>query len=293
MDEEVRGFMKPMIVVAAVAASRPAFGNVGYDAYAKLYDRLSAGAPAQALEDELPGLAGHLKTADAISAKYWTDSTPFDELAKEYILPDKVLDGLGIRHEITGTVVHVPAGMMHTYGYLFSQLKTAYGLKGKRWVESRLDERLGLPAGTFSPLPPQGEFAANVTAAFLKLVGERPSVPGAAKLKLKAKAAGSVEQDVSWKKPDGKTEKAKVFTHLVPLKVLPDYATTDSYLLIYSVVSGGRRLLVTGFPVDAKFAESIMKTPAGSAASFKPRFNLYVDPSWTVVSAGTKGFKPR
>jgi hypothetical protein len=254
---------------------------------------LLSGATVESLEDVLPGLSGNLKTAKEISAKYWTDSTPFDEVAKAYILPDNVLQALGIRHETTGGVVHVPAGMMHTYGYLFSQLVTPYGLKGKRWVESRLDERLGLPAGMFGPLAPQGEFSSNVTAAFLKLVGERPSIPSAAKLKLKAKAEGSVEQKITWTTPDGKTEKASVFTHLVPLKPLPGFESADSQLLIYSIVRDGRRLLVTGFPVDDKFAESILKTPAGKSASFKPRFNLYIDPAWTVVAAETRGFKPR
>ena len=284
--------MKPIAIAAALAAAGPAKAQT-YDSYSKLYNRLLSGATVASLEDVLPGLAANLKTANEISAKYWTDSTPFDELAKAYILPDPILDALGIRHETTGGVVHVPAGLMHTYGYLFSQLQTPYGLKGKRWVESRLDERLGLPAGMFLPLAPQGEFASNVTAAFLKLVGERPSIPSAAKLKLKTKAAGCVEQKISWTTPDGKTEKMSVFTHLVPLKPLPGFETTDSYLLIYSVVAGGRRRLVTGFPVDNKFAESIMKIPAGTIASFKPRFNLYVDPAWTVASAETRGFKPR
>lgn len=283
--------MKPIILAAVFAAPGAASAaRPGYETYARLYVRLLDGASAQALEDELPGLAGNLKRAGEISAKYWTESTPYDELAKEYILPDKVLDGLGIRHEETGGVVHVPAGLMHTYGYLFSQLKTAYGLKGKRWVESRIDERLGLPQGTFSALPPQGEFASNVTAAFLKLVGERPSVSGAAKLKLKTKAAGRLEQKLEWKTSDGKSEKASVFTHLVPLKPLAGFENADAYLLIYSVVSGGRRRLVTGFPVSASFAESILKTPPGASASFKPRFNLYIDPSWTVVSQRTSGF---
>lgn len=283
----------PILIVVGLTVAVSASAAPAYDMYAKLYDRLASGATAQALEDVLPGLAGNLKTANEISAKYWTDSTPFDEIAKAYILPDNILDALGIRHETTGGVVHVPAGMMHTYGYLFSQLKTPYGLKGKRWIESRLDERLGLPAGMFGPLAPQGEFASNVTAAFLKLVGERPSLPTAAKLKLKAKAAGSVEQKISWKTPDGKTVKASVSTHLVPLKALPEFETADSYLLIYSVVRDGRRRLVTGFPVDAKFAEAIRKTPAGKSAAFTPRFNLYIDPSWTVVSQRTSGFKAR
>ena len=288
----MRSLVGPMIFAAAVAASRPASADMNYEKYAKLYERLSSGATAQALEDELPGLAKNLKTAESVSAKYWTDSTIFVELAKENILPDKVLDGLGIRHENSGGVVHVPAGMMHTYGYLFSQLKTAYGLKGKRWIESRVDERLGLPAWTFSPLPPKGEFASNVTAVYLGLAGEKVAIPTAAELRTKAKAAGFVEQKVKWRTPGGKTVTASVFTHLVPLAPVAGLETKDAYLLIYSVAEGGRRRLVTGFPVETGFAESIMKTPAGDAPSFKPRFNLYVDPAWTVASQETKGFRP-
>ena len=284
--------MKPILIDAGLAAAVPAPAAPTYETCAALYARLLGGATAAQLEDVLPGLAANLKTAGDVSAKYWTDSTPYDELAKASILPDPALDALGIRHETTGGVVHVPAGLMHTYGYLFSQLKTAYGLKGKRWIESRLDERLGLPAGTFGPLAPKGEFASNVTAALLKLVGERPYVPSAAKMKIPAKAAGFVEQKVEWKAPDGKTVKAAVFTHLVALKALPGLETADAYLLIYSVVRDGKRRLVTAFPVDEKFAASIMKTPAGKSSAFVPRFNLYVDPSWAVVAQENRGFKP-
>ncbi len=285
--------MMTMLAAAALfAASVPAAAAPAapsYETYARLYGRLASGATAAALEDALPGLSKNLATAREVSEKYWTDSTPYDELAKASILPDSVLDGLGIRREVSSGVVHVPAGMMHTYGYLFSQLKTAYGLKGKRWLESRLDERLGLPAGLFSPLPPAGEFASNVTAAFRALVGER----SASKAGPKARAAGFLEQRVTWRTPDGKIVKASVFTHLVPLKPLPGFETADAYLLIYSVVRGGRRRLVTGFPIDAGFAGSLMKTPAGKSAAFVPRFNLYVDPSWTVVAQDNRGFKPR
>ncbi|MFI5350650.1 MAG: hypothetical protein ACHQ2Z_13975 [Elusimicrobiota bacterium] len=280
--------MKPILLAAGLAAAVPA-----YDTYAKLYERLMNGSTAAQLEDALPGLSANLKTANGISAKYWTDSTPFDEVAKEFILPDKILDALGIRHDITGGVVHVPAGLMHTYGYLFSQAKTPYGLKGKRWIESRIDERLGLPAGTFGALAAKGEFASNVTAAFLKLVGERPFIPTAAKIKLSSKFVGSVEQRVTWKTQDGKLVKAAVFTHLVPLKPLPGFETKDSYLLIYSVVQDGRRRLVTGFPIDDSFAQSIMKTPPQESAAFVPRFNLYIDPSRTAVVQENRGFKPR
>ena len=123
------------------------------------------GEQAARLEDELPGLRRNLNLAAGVSARNWTECTVFDELAKAEILPGKAMSGLGIRRAVTSGVAHAPAGLMHTYGYLFSQLQTAYGLKGKRWIESRLDERLGLPAGTFSPLAAEGEFAANLTSA--------------------------------------------------------------------------------------------------------------------------------
>jgi acyl-CoA synthetase (AMP-forming)/AMP-acid ligase II len=285
--------MKTILFAALLAAAVPASAAPTYETYAKLYDRLLAGATAAQLEDVLPGLAANLKTADDVSARHWTDCTPFDELAKAYILPDAALDGLGIRHEVSSGVVHVPAGVMHTYGYLFSQLKTAYGLKGKRWIESRVDERLGLPARTFSPLPPQGEFASNVTAALLGLLGEKTSLPRAAKLKPAAKVAGFIEQRVTWKTADGGTQTASVFTHLVELKPLKDLETADAYLLVYSVVAGGKRRLVTAFPIEKGFAASIMKTPAAKSAAFSPRFNLYVDPNWMAVSQDNLGYKPR
>ena len=262
-----------------------------YETCAGLYGRLLGGASAESLEDVLPGLARNLRTAAAVSAKHWTDCTPFDESARAPLLPDRAMDALGLRRASTLGVVHVSAGLMHTYGYLFSQVRTSYGLKGRRWLGSRLDERLGLPAGLFGPLAPRGEFASNLTAALLRLTGEKGSPPRAAKVKPSAAAAGYLEQRVIWKTPAGKLKNCSVFTHLVPLKPLPGLVTTDAYLLIYSVVRGSRRRFATAFPVDEKFAARVMKTPAVKSAAFKPRFNLYVDPSWTVVSQENLGYR--
>lgn len=276
--------------LSASAAASPA---AAYQTYAKLYARMMGGETAAQLEDVLPALSKNLTTAGEVSAKYWTDCTPFDELAKAAILPDKVMDALGISHTTTGGVVHAPAGIMHTYGYMFSQLQTAYGLKGKRWIESRLDERLGLPAGTFSPLTPQGEFTSNVTAALMELIGAKIALPRAVKfIKASAKVVGHVEQRVRWKTAKGRTETASVFTHLVELKPLEGFETTDAYLLIYSTLQNRRRRLVTAFPVDRKFADGLMKTPPAKSAAFSPRFNLYVDPGWKTVLQDNLGFQP-
>ncbi len=269
-----------MIHALLLALALPASAaSLSYDDYAKLHARLLEGANAKKLEDVLPRLNANLKTARAVSDKSWTDCTIFDELAKADILSEKAMKGLGIRRETTGGVVHAPAGLTHTYGYLFSQLQTAYGLKGKRWIESRIDERLGLAAGTFSPLPPSGEFATNLTSTLLQLVA-KPS----------KKAAGRVEQNVTWTTKDGKMVKATVFTVLVPLAPLPDLKTTDEFLLIYGLTRDGRTLLTTAFPIAKGFADSIMGAKADAAPVFKPRFNLYVDPSWTVTAQDSAGW---
>ncbi len=265
----------PLLLALPVSAA-----NLGYDDYAKLHARLLEGTKAKALEDVLPGLSANLKTARAVSEKSWTDCTIFDELAKAEILSEKAMQGLGIRRATTGGVVHAPAGLMHTYGYLFSQLQTSFGLKGKRWIESRIDERLGLPAGTFSPLPPGGEFTSNLTSTLLQLVAKASS-----------RAAGRVQQNVTWKTKNGKTVKATVFTVLVPLAPLPDLKTADEFLLIYGLTRDGRTRLTTAFPIAKGFADSIMGAKPDEAPVFKPRFNLYVDPSWTVTAQDSAGWR--
>lgn len=247
--------------------------------YAALHARLLAGETAKDLEDVLPGLARNLEAARRVSDAEWTDSVVRDELADGDILPAKVLAGLGILPTVSSGVAHVPAGVMHTYGYLFSQLKTAYGLKGRRWTQSRLDERLGLAPGTFSPRPPRGEFTANVTKALRDLI--------------KTGRGGRVEEAVLWRTPTGVEVGGTVRTYLFPLKALPGLEA-ETHLLIYELETGGRRRLVTTFPVSAAFAAGLMAAQPESTASFVPRFNLYVDPGWNVVRRESRGYlKPQ
>lgn len=277
-----------LLVLALPSAAAPA---LDYAAFARLHARLLGHETARGLEDTLPHLRRDLAVARKTSARWWTDCVIFDELAKAEILDETVMTGLGIRRDVTGGVAHAPAGVMHTYGYLFSQLRTAYGLKGKRWLESRLDERLGLPAGTFSPMPPDGEFLANVTAALLELIGAPAKVARAARVHVAAKAAGRVEQKVTWKTPVGKSVAATVSTYLVPLAPLPGLETTDEFLLIYEVYSDGRHHLTTAFPIGRAFADKIMSAKPDQERAFQPRYNLFVDPSWTVASQENLGWR--
>jgi len=280
-------------VLAAAALALPAARRsraLGAADYAKLFQRLAAGETAADIEGVLPSLRRNLAAAQEVSKRWWTDSTAYDEFAHALILPDPVLDGLGIPHETSGDVEHVSAGMMHTYGYLFSQLKTKYGLKSKRWLDSRVDERLGLPAGTFSALPPQGEFLSNVTAALAYVCGVDADLPGATMKRPNVKALGAIEESVQWRRPDGSTVDAVVRTRLVELAPLPGFKSADTHLLVYDYESGGEHRFVTAFPVEAGFAKTVLEAKPTTDAAFKPRFNFYVDPEWNLVASRSTGF---
>ncbi len=273
------------------AASAPA-ASATYALYAKLYARLMRGQTAADLEDALPGLSAHMRLSAAISRRYWTDSNLLDAGAKADILPQQVMAELGIPRRVTDGVAHAPAGMMHTYGYLFSQLQTPYGLKGKRWIEAKIDERLGLPAGTFSPTPPAGEFASNVTAAVYRLIGVTGAPPSAAALEPSATPLGRLDEDVTWETPEGRRVSASVRTHLFEMRSVPGAAEDGEPLLIYEVVRGGRHLIVTAFPAGGGTAGQVASSKPADDDAFKPLYNLYVDPRWRVVARHSSGFLP-
>jgi hypothetical protein len=245
-----------------------------YALFNRLAARLEAGETPRQLEDAVPHLEENLATAARVSAERWTDSTTFDELAKAEIASTRLLDQLGVRRTVTAGVTHVPAGVMHTYGYLFAQLQTAFGLKGKRWIESRVDERLGLAANAFSPFAPSGEFLSNVTAALDPLT--------------QASSTPRLTEEIDWRTPDGSGVHGTVRTFLVPLRPLD--GSTDVALLIYTLQLDGKQRLVTAFPVGETFAQQLRATPAAAGDAFMPRFNLYVDPSWQVTRAQCLGF---
>jgi hypothetical protein len=285
-------FVSATAAAAPVAHAATLEGPEAYAAYAALYARLMQGQTATQLQDVLPGLPQRLRIAAEVSRKCWTDSNLLDANAKADILPPGVMKGLGIPRRVTAGVAHAPAGMMHTYGYLFSQLQTPYGLKGRRWIEARIDERLGLPAGTFGPEPPAGEFTSNLTAVLYRLIGVSGAPSAAARLEPTATPLGRLEDDVTWETPEGRKVSASVRTHLFDMRSVPGAAEDGAPLLIYEVFRGGRHLLVTAFPAAGGTADFIRSAKPADDAAFKPLYNLYVDPRWRVVARHSSGFLP-
>lgn len=240
-----------------------------------------------------PALAEALPEAIAISLERdredqamrdaWGLSQNFDEGAKAEIVRAPILESISQRMGVEGravrgrTVIH--AGVIHTYGYLLSNLKTPFGYKRARWVSGRLERGLKLPRDTLGPnaylLGEQSTLLSQVTYLMMKVALRdhpeewaqqwqprlEPRVTQALKgLKLEVASRNTETQVLS------SGEEVEWVTDFV---ALPG-DTQGGRLLVYSQRSKSGVRLITGFPVEKDFAER-KNTPV------KPRYNAWVD----------------
>lgn len=95
----------------------------------------------------------------------WGRSANVDENTGTTIVPVTILRAVLDLAGLAWHDEHVHAGVMHTYGYLFSPIETPYGLKRDRWVEGQVERALGLPRRSLVPQPRSGTLLANLTYA--------------------------------------------------------------------------------------------------------------------------------
>jgi hypothetical protein len=260
------------------------------------------GSVLEALQKEQPVLFSRMK-ADA-TRKDWLDlwgyCINFDELAKGIIISPKIINPLVLffappaRKPFMAEdreILH--AGVQHTYGYLFSNLKTSFGYKRARWVRDTLDRGFGLPIGTLSPLPKAGSLFSNVTY-FAGRIAFRNDTLMRGRLDHAAEAFVSpaiLKYDFNSLKPirleeTVKTETGDVIirTDFVPFPhaVAGD---TNTHWLIYSIADhrlGQKRQptarLITAFPVETSFVESALaENSLGENKPVVTRYNAYVE----------------
>lgn len=94
---------------------------------------------------------------------FWGRSTNEDELAHDLIVAPRILMSIGqlMNRQLLPATPH--AGLQHTYGYLFSILRTQYGYKRDRWFDSELANVLNVPHHTLRPDPSTSTLLHNVT----------------------------------------------------------------------------------------------------------------------------------
>src|SRR6185437_3416867 len=123
------------------------------------------------------------------------------------------------------------AGMEHTYGYLFSTLKTAFGYKRARWVHGDTERGFGLQVGALGPDTPKvsgGSLFSNATYFFGRIAfRDNPELLAALKRGSKAVAKQILQFDYTSLKTIRLEEtiaskNVSLRTDLVPFAIKPE-----------------------------------------------------------------------
>ncbi len=220
----------------------------------------------------------------------WGESINYDEFAKARILEPIILKTL--YRFFLGTVLEnvqdkqiVHAGVEHTYGYLLSNLKTAFGYKRARWVSGDIEKGFDLPSETFGPSPKPGTLLGNISF-FAGSIAMRYD-PSALAL---VKKITEIPHELSGFKFENLKitrieEAVKIDNRIVLLRTdfvsFPHGKTKseNSHLLIYSVSSSAQihPVLITAFPVQEDFvAKKTNPKTLGEKVQITTQYNAFV-----------------
>ncbi len=246
--------------------------------------------PGTSLKTVLPGLQKAIRTdgRQTFIQGAWGESINFDELVKAEIVPAKILAELeqtfGWKgpEKKTGKGYQVaPAGLEHTYGYILSNLKTAYGFKRARWVSGEIERGLGLPVGLIGPEPTEGTLLSNVTYLLGK-IAFRTDARHLSELAASFKKAPKALHDLDITKLKITRLQEEAAGGILLRTDIVDFTVpqTNTHLLVYSVVNPAtseRAKLITAFPVTDGFMATVFDSAKlGDAMPIITRYNAYV-----------------
>ncbi len=232
----------------------------------------------------------------------WGKSINYDELARGTIVEPVILDPILARAGVeprNERLVH--AGIEHTYGYLFSVLKTPYGFKRARWVEDDIEGGFGLPRGTLGPQPKQGTLFANLTYFTGRIA--LYDVPSAMKA-LREGATRGVSKAVTGFRYDSleivRVEETLQSPRAVTLRTdfvkfpVAREGKKNTHLLIYSIKDESDAAnpvkLITAFPVETSFVTNGSTQGLGDDVVVQTRYNAHVE-GITGANPALKGSK--
>ena len=209
---------------------------------------------------------------------FWGQSLNFDSGAKKQIVDDKIIGNLQALFNIKNDNKIVHAGIMHTYGYLFSTINTPYGYKRKRWIDPTLNAAFDLAGKSFSPEALEGGLLSNVTYFSGMLAFKNKT-----ELSLLKNVSNEIftynYAQLSVDRVEEKIKDHTLVTTLVrfPVKLM---VSENDYLLIYSTVNQltKKEALITAFPVNADSYEKIVANSAmGPDQKITLRYNAYLE----------------
>jgi len=241
------------------------------------------GATGQALElPESIRISLERDREDAALREAWGFSQNFEESAGAEIVRRPILTLLaqnyGVQIEERGTKTIVHAGLIHTYGYLLSNLRTPFGFKRARWVSGRLEEGFSLPAQSLGPeahtLSERSTLLSQVTYLAMRIALQDQALEWERwRARLEARVTPDLKS-LALPASDRVTEIQRLrsgesiewVTDLVSLPRDP----RGGRLLVYSQRGQGVTRLITAFPVERDFAQR-------KNSPVKPRYNAWVD----------------
>lgn len=230
----------------------------------------------------------HSDSLDPILPTLWGQSINFDSGAKAIILDYKLINELQAKFKIKNDNHIVHAGIMHTYGYLFSTLMTPYGFKRIRWTKPTLNNGLELNHLSLSPFTVEGTLLSNITYFSAKIAFKNPT-----NLK-KCESLLNVSPEI--KNYDYKSLSKVVLDEYIvtPSHIQKKLRTTlvkfknkltsdeNDYLLIYSFedLLNHEEKLITAFPIKTDAYLKIIDSMAlGEDRPIIVRYNAFIGTS--------------
>ena len=221
---------------------------------------------------------------------FWGRSSNIDSSNKKIIVDEKILHQLNKKFNYFQSGEFCHAGIIHTYGYLFSDLLTPYGYKRKRWIEQTLNKAFSFSNESLSPQTKQGTLLSNLTY-FTGMI----TLKNKTSLQLLKNVSSEILsfdfESLKISRLEEKVQNLILKSFFVKFpRVIP--SDENRFLLIYVVedLSTGAENLITAFPVNEKTLLNIQKDEfLGKNQSISLRYNALIE-NYPKNNLGTRTF---
>jgi hypothetical protein len=229
-----------------------------------------------------------MDSKDPLLPMLWGKSFNFDSGAKKQIVDEEIIKDLQALFNISNDNKIVHAGIMHSYGYLFSTIDTPYGYKRKRWVAPTLNYAFRLSHNSLSPTTMEGGLLSNLTY-FIGMI----ALSDKTQLSIFKNVSNEIFTfDYSKLSVERLEEQTKEYTIVTNLVKLPRKLEKDDneYLLIYSINDHriNKELLITAFPINSdSYKKIVAPSSLGANQKISLRYNAYLERA-EINSTGTR-----
>ncbi len=231
-----------------------------------------------------------LDSKDPYLLMFWGRSSNEDASNKKTIVDEKILNQIYKKFNFYQSGEYCHAGIIHSYGYLFSKLMTPYGYKRKRWIDHSLNYAFSFSQESLSPQAKDGSLLSNLTY-FIGMI--------TLKNKTSLQLLKNVSQEIlrfdyealKVSRLEEKVDHVVIRTFFVSF---PKFSPQDEnrYLLIYTIedLKMGKESLITAFPVNEKtFVSSQAALGLGKNKLVTLRYNALLE-NFPSNALGTRTF---